>query len=59
MRDIHLLVESLQSISDNRIVDAISFAIRADAVGNHLVVALCALVVLYGLYKVVKGLISH
>lgn len=59
MRDIHLLVESLQSISDDRIVDAISFAIRADAVGNHLVVALCALVVLYGLYKVVKGLISH
>lgn len=59
MKDICLLIEAIKNVSDDKIIDAVSFAIRAEAVGNHLVVAMCALVVLYGLYRLVKSLASY
>lgn len=56
MKDVELLLNAGQTISDDRIIEAIAFYIHVDAIGKFFVGILFTGVIAYGIYKVVKFL---
>lgn len=56
MKDVELLLNAGQTISDDRIIEAIAFYIHVDAVEKFFIGVLFTGVIIYGIYKVTKFL---
>ena len=56
MKNFDLILEGAKAISNDKIIEAIAFSLKAEAVGDFIWSTLFAVCLIYALYRLVKAL---